>query len=106
MFEWKEEYEVGHEVIDKQHKFMMVTAQSLLDAMRSGDKSMNPGETVDLLLVYASKHFITEEQLMRECSYPDLKSHIVEHERFAETALKLKADIDQKPSKEAFIKLT
>jgi hemerythrin len=79
---WKEEYSVGIQEIDDQHK-------KLLDMFMVVEQSIESAESwndVHLGLVglksSASIHFTVEQALMRLFGYEDLARHIVTHQYF------------------------
>jgi len=81
-FEWKDEYELGVEEIDSQHKKLMGIGRKLMTLIRTTDimeKSEEIREILNELRNYTIEHFFREEQFMAENRYPDLTSHAMEH---------------------------
>jgi len=82
-FEWKDEYKLGVEEIDLQHKKLLGIGRKLMTLIRTTDildKSEEVSEILNQLRNYTIEHFSKEEQFMQEKGYPDLTSHAMEHE--------------------------
>ena len=82
-FEWKDEYKLGVEEIDLQHKKLLGIGRKLMTLIRTTDildKSEEVSEILNQLRNYTIEHFSKEEQIMQEKGYPDLTSHAMEHE--------------------------
>jgi hemerythrin len=90
--EWSDEYLIGIEELDEQHKGFFEAAHKLYDQILNceGDKSI--GEVVDYLRSYASRHFRTEEAFMRKHNYPRLEEHQQLHIAFFESLDQLVED--------------
>jgi hemerythrin len=79
--EWNDSLNTGIELLDRQHR-------SLLDCVnefkRSGARGgvLKSAMAMDALRTYVTVHFATEEDLMRQCGYPELAAHIAEHRAF------------------------
>ncbi len=77
--EWSDEYSVGIDEMDKQHRQLFRLLSEFEDAIRSGKEAIVIGPVVDKLFSYTKTHFVKEEKLMRNHSYPDLESHKKAH---------------------------
>ena len=80
---WKEEYTLGIEEIDSQHKKMFSIINDLFHAMKDSDDEVLKrvlGELVD----YADYHFSTEEAYFEKLEYPEKEAHIKTHELYRE----------------------
>jgi hemerythrin len=74
---WKDEYRVGHELIDEQHKNIFAIVNRLhSDLPEESFKSelMN-------LYKHTREHFAEEEKIMRDAHYVYYKEHRGEHDR-------------------------
>ena len=85
MYEMKEEYKIGVELIDEQHKklfeladkaYMLLTDEFALDKY---DKIV---EIVEELKEYTIFHFKSEEEYMESINYKRLFTQKIEHEKF------------------------
>lgn len=90
--EWREEFMVGVEQIDTEHKQLVEHMNRLSINIRKSDHS-GIGEILDFLQGYVQFHFQHEEALMRAASYPMLEDHLNEHRNFGARFSRLKADI-------------
>jgi hemerythrin len=81
-YQWDSSLETGHELIDNQHKQMVATVNSLLDACRSGKGNQEVTKTMDFLSGYTIKHFMDEEKIQIKYAYPDYLIHKRYHDEF------------------------
>lgn len=102
MYEWKAEYEVGHPLIDAQHKCLMTMTQDLMIELRKGTQTINIDDQLNILYKYADEHFVAEEVIMKEHDYPELQKHIEEHELFR-NQLKELSNKNDSQSKDGFM---
>lgn len=85
MIAWKEDYEVGIDVVDSQHKELFVIARKAFDLLRNEfvtDKYDAMVEILEELKDYAAFHFETEEKYLEETGFKKLFSHKMEHAAF------------------------
>jgi hemerythrin-like metal-binding protein len=77
---WSPQYEVGHPVIDAQHKELVAIINRLHEAMlaRRGRESL--ATVFQDLASYTRMHFGTEEELMARFSYIEAAQHKKMHE--------------------------
>ncbi len=78
--EWKDEYSVGIESIDMQHRKLLNLINSLQTAVNYSTGDVFEQEALDELVDYTKTHFSYEEALMEEHGYPDFTTHRAEHE--------------------------
>lgn len=79
MPEWREEYSVGIEELDNQHKELFAIGARLASAVSTG-ASVDVAATVTELIEYAMKHFKLEERIMEDAGYEHLEYHRTMHE--------------------------
>jgi hemerythrin-like metal-binding protein len=79
---WDETLSLGNEQIDLQHHQMFEFLSSLVDACAEGTEAARLNETLEFLEDYTVEHFLTEEALLRQCSYPEYEKHKQMHEDF------------------------
>lgn len=82
MVVWKDEYLIGVEQVDRQHRELFDRFHRLMDALTGGTARHELQETIVFLESYAEDHFCEEETLLREYHYPDADSHRTAHETF------------------------
>jgi hemerythrin len=93
-FAWKEDYSVGIEEIDAQHKELVAILNELYDAMYAGQGRDALGSVLARLIGYARVHFAKEEELMARHGYPDYQAHKDKHEKMTRKVLELKKNFD------------
>lgn len=86
MFIWKEEFDLGIEKIDNEHKKLFEIGNRVNELTKSfyeGDDNFDQIVVViNELSDYAVYHFKNEEVLMEKHNYPNLEEHREEHEKF------------------------
>ena len=96
MFDWKEEYSVGVQEIDLQHRrlFEMGHAMSNLVSNHAGEDIYDELNAMfEELIDYTKYHFNAEEALMEKVNFEYLEEHKVEHNKFVDKLMSL--DLDQ-----------
>ncbi len=86
--EWRSEFQIGIEEIDKSHRRLFDKINDFIAATSKGDHS-GIFEVLTFLASHAQTYFKTEEELMRRNEYPFLESHLQEHKRFIENFMAL-----------------
>src|SRR5690554_3403096 len=105
-FQWKKEYELGLEEVDKQHKKLLSIGRKLMTLIRTTDVLENNQEIIQILEElrnYTVEHFASEEKFMKKNGYPDLTSHTMEHEFLRRKLMRI--DNLEQPNQETIIKL-
>ncbi|MDH5600011.1 MAG: bacteriohemerythrin [Gammaproteobacteria bacterium] len=77
--EWKEEYSVGIESIDNQHKKLLMLINHLQTAVDHSTGEQFEREALDELVDYTRTHFAYEESLMEDNDYPEFEAHKEQH---------------------------
>ena len=91
---WKPYYSVGEESLDAEHQTIIKLTNDLYAAAKSGSDD-RVCAVLDRLLQYAATHFRHEEQLMRECEFPELKAHQLLHEQLRHRVVELRNNCDR-----------
>lgn len=76
---WKEEYSVGIETLDSQHKKILKMLNRLYSAIHEGSQSHLLGRILLELSEYTKTHFLDEESIMQECNYPECEQQKKAH---------------------------
>jgi hemerythrin len=87
MIKWSEEYCLGIDAIDEQHKQLMAIAEKAYDVLKNSlrlDKYDEIVAIIEELKEYTVFHFKAEEEYMMSIKYPKFLSHKVEHTDFVE----------------------
>ncbi len=81
--EWSKNLEIGHIVVDKQHKELF---RKIGDLVKAGEKSAKDPESFEtalsLLMEYCLLHFSEEENIQLKSNYPDYAMHKEQHSKF------------------------
>jgi len=87
---WQQNYSVGVEYFDNQHKKLFATAQKLYQEIMSSKSESVIREILEDLLHYVDTHFKDEEFYMEKYNYDYLEKHKKEHRQFEEEIHNLK----------------
>jgi hemerythrin-like metal-binding protein len=79
-FSWKEEYKVGLDEIDVQHRQLLWHIQHLSEAVLAKADAQTLGRCIDDLGRYVEFHLGSEELLMRCFDYPGMGPQLIGHE--------------------------
>ena len=82
-FIWKEEYSVGVEEIDFEHKRLVRAIADLDDAISQHVTANELESVLNQIDSYISHHFSTEERYFERFGYADAEKHIALHCDFA-----------------------
>jgi hemerythrin len=77
--QWQTWFDIGHERIDAEHRAFLNLIRSLGQDYSNGASRDKICRTVEELLKYADFHFFSEENIMIDCAYPELKNHTKMH---------------------------
>jgi hemerythrin len=103
MLEWKDEYSIGIQLIDEQHKHLFEIGNSafrLLNNHSHLDKYSEIHLIIEDLFQYTKYHFKCEEEYMLEKNDHNYYSQKIEHEDFIKKIDSFKLDkIDQSKDK-------
>jgi hemerythrin len=87
--QWSDSLKIGDETVDMQHKQLVDTYNTLIEACRDGKGEEEIGKTLDFLCSYTVKHFFYEEALQQRVSFPEYEAHKQLHEDFKVKATQL-----------------
>lgn len=80
---WSSELEVGIELIDEQHRWLVDKTNQLYDRLASAEPdSGEVGEVLEGLMDYTMNHFIAEEEIFHRLGYPETEAHKAQHDKF------------------------
>ena len=103
MFEMKEEYYLGIEQIDRQHKRLFEIAQEAYELLQDefvADKFDYIAKILGDLKDYTIFHFSEEEKYMESIQFKKIFSHKIEHQEFVDKLENLDWDaIEANPDK-------
>jgi hemerythrin len=92
--EWRDEFNLGVDVMDFQHRELLLRINNLGEEVKRGDTC---GRTEVLRFVgeYAAHHFAAEEELMERFEYPLREEHAHAHLVFGRYFRELQREIDE-----------
>ncbi len=93
--EWKDEYSVGIDSIDMQHKKLLSLINSLQTAVYFSTGEVFEHEAMDALVDYTKTHFSYEEGLMEQHGYPDFEPHKLQHQQMITRVEEVLAEYQQ-----------
>jgi len=82
---WKEEFNLGHEWVDMQHRRLFELVSGLVESCAVGSDAIKLKGTLDFLVNYTVQHFDDEEALQLKYGYPGYERHKRIHEDFKAT---------------------
>lgn len=95
MIKWKDDYKIGIEEIDNQHKRLFELANDAYDLLTRDfvvDKYDKIADIVEELRSYTVYHFKTEEDYMLKKGYKRFLSQKVAHDEFIKKIYEVKLD--------------
>lgn len=81
LLQWKDQYSVGIEAVDHEHKELIELINRLHEKLTAGGEEFSVGAFFGDLYRGISAHFALEERFMRERRYDQLVQHKADHER-------------------------
>lgn len=92
--EWKDEYNVGVEIIDQQHQSFFGMLNDLSTVIAKQKEKEKLMEIYGRVLDYANFHFQTEEKYFKEFDYKNTDKHIATHNAYREKIKSLKDNLE------------
>ncbi len=80
LIEWKDEFNLGIEEVDSEHRTLVALINALHDAMLAGAGRADVVEGISEIYALVSAHFEREEAFMREMRYMAFAEHKEDHE--------------------------
>ena len=93
--EFDKSLETGNELIDTQHKELISRVNKLTVECSVGKQKPVAVQTLDFLMDYTEKHFLDEEELQAEHTYPLLVAHMQQHAKFVKAVEELKEMLEE-----------
>lgn len=81
LLQWKDQYSVGVEAVDHEHKELIALINTLYDELSAKREETSVSAFFGDLFTGISAHFALEERFMREHRYDQLAQHKADHER-------------------------
>jgi len=93
--QWRDSLSVGVEVIDKQHKELLMRFDRLLTACEEGKGTAELKKLLSFLEEYVVTHFKDEEALQLLRRYPGYEEHRAQHASFVSRIKELREETDR-----------
>lgn len=93
--QWKDEYSVGINSIDQQHKKLINLINQLQTAVNYSTGEEFEREALDELVAYTKTHFSYEEDMMEQNGYPDFDAHKSQHVRMIKKVEEVLAEYEK-----------
>jgi len=93
--QWKDEYNVGIDSIDQQHRKLVSLINQLQTAVDYSTGEEFEREALDELVDYTKTHFGYEEGLMEKYGYPDFEPHKAMHRKMIAKVEAVLAEYEQ-----------
>jgi NNP family nitrate/nitrite transporter-like MFS transporter len=84
LISWSDEFSVGIDAIDHEHKHLLVLINKIDVLIQDGGTYEQFAPVVTDLIDYSDRHFAHEEKLLEENHCPDLDRHKKSHDRLRE----------------------
>lgn len=79
---WSNEYKIGDERIDEEHKQIVDNFEQLYIQITNGNGIKYYDEMLSFLEKYVDYHFKHEQEIQQKIAYDDIEKHIQEHKMF------------------------
>lgn len=79
--EWQDNYNVGHEKIDGQHKIIINIINNVFSLVKDNGSKDDIWEALNDLKKYTVDHFNCEEEILTLIEYPEIKTHKLLHQK-------------------------
>lgn len=93
--QWRDSLSVGVELIDKQHKELLLRFDRLLTACEEGKGTAELKKLLVFLEEYVQTHFRDEEALQQLRRYPEYEEHRAQHVGFEARIKELREEADK-----------
>lgn len=77
--QWTEQLLTGHSKVDQQHRNLFAMMEHLHHLLLEGEAKDQLAQAFEALGRYVITHFEDEENLMRQCNYPQIQHHAALH---------------------------
>ncbi len=90
---WQDDFSVGVDVIDEQHKMLLQVINTFLSSLEESDDRFAIGRSLDEMIKYTEYHFYTEQLLLEK--HPDFLAHLNQHWQLVKQAKQIQKDFQQ-----------
>lgn len=94
LFYWRDEYKLGFDQMDEEHKKLFHITDEFVVAVKSGADREIVKKSYKKLVEYTIEHFENEEKLLTQYNYPDKDEHIRNHKDLTSKVMDLNKSRD------------
>jgi hemerythrin len=95
LINWKDEFSVGVDAVDHEHREMIALINELDRAMQDDTSQSSVVQALGEIYARISAHFALEERIMRDARYTRLTEHKQDHERLLDELLDVIDSVDE-----------
>ena len=95
LLSWNENYSLGIQEIDNQHKQLIELVNELYTAMMTKKTKDSLQKVLEGLVNYTINHFNTEETYFRKFNYSSTIAHVEEHQLFVAKVLEFQNSFNE-----------
>lgn len=95
---WRDEFSLGVEAVDHEHREMIELINGLDTAMQQGASHNAVVDTLGEIYARIAAHFALEEKIMRNAGYEQLAVHKSDHERLLDRLLDVVDSVNEEGS--------
>jgi len=94
---WNDKYATGLDLVDDQHRQLVILANELYRACRLGDKEIHKvfSGAMHRMVEYVRFHFTAEQEMLQCIKYPDYLKHKNEHDSLIKDILEAAKEYDE-----------
>ena len=100
---WDKSFEIGCEKVDNQHRELIALVADFGNSISKNVSGLRLTEILKFLVKYTKHHFSTEENFMRNISYPEFETHRQIHDLLIDEVtsilLNIKREVSIEPQK-------
>ncbi len=78
-FHWTEQLDINNDLVNEQHKLIVVEINKLYRSLNKRDDAEDAGEVMNRLVAVAVNHFGDEEKIFKNSDYPLVEQHLQKH---------------------------
>ena len=84
LISWSDDFSVGYEIVDNQHKKLCNMVNELYNSFVEGDTDTKIDKILGEMISYTDYHFKTEEEMFEKHDYSDTAVHKKQHKDFVD----------------------
>ena len=94
---WSDKFATGIEMIDEQHRQLVILTNQLYQACLAGHSTAGPVflQAMTRMVEYVRFHFSAEQKLLERIGFPDYKDHKMQHDTMVRNILDAAKDYNE-----------